>query len=129
MYSKTHGYFDIFCLDIPNYDLPSNCFFSVHDVFSGQSYLQNVKIVGPDSIFGVFLFYLRHTISFSLWIFFRRFLDEITFPDLWKISSVNPILKSGNASQVTNYEPISIVSHVLSIQFLWMNMLVSAFAA
>eukprot|EP00102_Acyrthosiphon_pisum_P026087 XP_016663297.1 PREDICTED: uncharacterized protein LOC107884849 [Acyrthosiphon pisum] len=47
----------------------------------------------------------------------QRSLDECTFPEIWKISSITPVLKSGDASDVTNYRPISIISHIAKHRF------------
>jgi len=41
--------------------------------------------------------------------------DEGTFPDIWKLCSITPVLKSGDASQVSNYRPISILSHIAKL--------------
>jgi len=40
---------------------------------------------------------------------------EGVFPDIWKVSSVTPIFKSGDRADVTNYRPISIISHFAKI--------------
>jgi len=42
-------------------------------------------------------------------------LDEGVFPAIWKISHITPILKSGDTSDVKNYRPISILSHLSKI--------------
>jgi len=59
----------------------------------------------------LFLFNIRNSISYLLWLLFRRSLDEGVFPDLWKLCSVSLVYKSGVDSQVVNYRPISILSH------------------
>ncbi|KAF0756349.1 tudor domain-containing protein 5-like [Aphis craccivora] len=42
-------------------------------------------------------------------------LEHNYFPDIWKLSSFTPILKSGDASLVSNYRPISILSHIAKL--------------
>jgi len=37
---------------------------------------------------------------------------NIIFPDIWKLCSITPVLKSGDASLVSNYRPISFLSHI-----------------
>lgn len=43
---------------------------------------------------------------------FRRSLDEGYFLSILKLSSVTPIHKAGSKSNVANYRPISIQSHL-----------------
>jgi len=38
--------------------------------------------------------------------------NEGLFPDIWKLSSVLPILKSVDKSNVSNYQPISKICHI-----------------
>lgn len=58
---------------------------------------------------------IRISISYPSWIIFRKSLDEGIYPDLFKLSAVTPIFKSGDSSNVTNYRPISISSHIIKI--------------
>jgi hypothetical protein len=98
--------------NIPNFDLPSNVYFSLDDVFNGLSALKGNWSVGPDGISGEFLFQIKSIISYPLFTLFRRSLDEGTFPSILKLSSVTPIPKSGSLSRASNYRPISIQSHI-----------------
>jgi Reverse transcriptase (RNA-dependent DNA polymerase) len=106
---------DLLNLNIPFFDLPNNCFFSPDDVFQKLCTLKNITSLGPDGIRGDFLFRIRHVIYLPLWLIFRRSLDESVFPDLWKIGSITPIFKSGCPSLVSNYRPISILSHLAKV--------------
>lgn len=104
-------------MDLPNdislnFDLPNNIIFSEDDVFRSLSALRKVQSIGTDGLSGEFLFQLRHIISYPLFLLFRRSFDESTFPSILKFSSITPILKSGNATDVANYRPISILSHL-----------------
>jgi len=72
---------DISNINILEYDLPHNCFFSV-DVFDYLTSLHNTKSIGSDGLFGLFLFNVRHSISFPLWLLFRRSLNDGNFPDM-----------------------------------------------
>lgn len=42
----------------------------------------------------------------------KKSLDEGCFPDIWKISSITIIFKSGDKVDVANYRPVSIMSHL-----------------
>ena len=116
----------VFCSSAPNqsqslsplslsFDLPSDCNFSPEDILSALSTLCNKTSTGPDAIPALFLFNCRLSIYIPMFLLFRRSLDECTFPDIWKTCSVTPVLKSGDASDVTNYRPISIISHIAKL--------------
>ncbi|KAL4104367.1 hypothetical protein QTP88_019668 [Uroleucon formosanum] len=92
--------------------LPSDCIFNVDDVENGLATLKNVHSVGPDGLSGTFLYNIRSVLCFPLSLLFRRSIDDGIFPSMLKISSVTPVFKSGDKSNVTNYRPISILSHI-----------------
>jgi hypothetical protein len=71
--------------------------------------------VGPDGLSGEYLFQLKDVIAFPLWTLFKRSLEEGIFPSILKFSSVTPVHKSGELSNVSNYRPISIQSHISKI--------------
>ncbi|KAL4126020.1 hypothetical protein QTP88_010252 [Uroleucon formosanum] len=103
---------DVSDLKILSFDLPNNAYFTVDDVFHSLSTLSGAKNVGPDGLPGVFLFQLRSIIAYPLFLPFRRSLDEGIFPTILKFSSVTPVHKSGVKSDISNYRPISIQSHL-----------------
>ncbi|KAL4082597.1 hypothetical protein QTP88_029788 [Uroleucon formosanum] len=103
---------DVSDLKILSFDLPNNAYFTVDDVFHSLSTLSGAKNVGPDGLPGVFLFQLRSIIAYPLFLLFRRSLDEGIFPTILKFSSVTPVHKSGVKSDISNYRPISIQSHL-----------------
>jgi len=74
--------------------------------------LKNNFSIGPDGISARLLYNCRDYIVYSLFILFRRSLDEGVFPDVWKTYSVTPVYKSGDSSLVSNYRPISILPHI-----------------
>ena len=98
--------------DIYSFDLPNNVSLSLDDVYQKLSQLHCNKSVGPDGLPGVFLSKLKSIISYPLWILLRRSLDEGIFPHILKLGSITPILKSGCPTDVSNYRPISILSHI-----------------
>lgn len=81
-------------------------------VFKGLSTLCGIKTVGPGVLFSIFLYQLRSIKAFPLFLIFWRSLDEGIFPSILKLSSVTPIHKSDNKSNITNYRPISIQCHI-----------------
>ncbi|XP_015369815.1 PREDICTED: uncharacterized protein LOC107165892 [Diuraphis noxia] len=97
------------------FDLLSDFKFSPENIFSTLSTLCNKTSTDPDVIPAIFLFNCRLSIYIPLFLLFRRSLDECTFPNIWKICSATPVLKSGDASDVTNYRPISIISHIAKV--------------
>jgi hypothetical protein len=74
--------------------------------------LKNKKSTDPDGLSGEFLFNIRHTLCFPLWLLFRKSLDTGVFPETFKLSSVTPVFKSGVISDVCNHCPITILSHI-----------------
>jgi hypothetical protein len=94
------------------YDLPCTCSFDIDDVDSGLDALKNIKSIGPNGLSGIFLYSIKSSISFPLWLLFRRSLDSGVFLSIVKISSVILIFKSGDKAYVKNYRPLSILIHI-----------------
>jgi hypothetical protein len=94
------------------HDLPRNCFFDISDVEKGLSRLKGNNSIGPDGNSGDFLFSIRSSICFPIWLLFRKSLDSGSYPEILKLSSITPIFKSGDISNVANYRPITIISHI-----------------
>ncbi|XP_025407654.1 uncharacterized protein LOC112681623 [Sipha flava] len=97
------------------YDLPSNCFFDLSFIESGLSKLSGDKTIGPDGLSGEFLYMLKSVLSYPLSLLFRKSLDEGIYPDILKLSTVKPIYKSGDKSNVANYRPISLLGHIAKL--------------
>lgn len=94
------------------HDLPKNCFTDISQVENGLSKLKNNKSVGPDGLSGEFLYAIRSSLCFPLWLVFRKSLDFGVYPEIFKLSSLTPIFKTGDSSDVGNYRPISILGHI-----------------
>jgi hypothetical protein len=76
-------------------------------------HLQSLDIkkgCGPDRIPPIFVKETSETLALPLTKIFNRSIKEGVFPSQWKISSITPILKVGDAHDVANYRPISLLS-------------------
>lgn len=82
---------------------------SEEDVRSILSSFDCNKMSSPDDIPMIFYVRLKDTLSLPLSIIFNKSLSEGVFPDLWKLSFISPIYKSGRKVDMTNYRPISII--------------------
>lgn len=67
--------------------------------------LHESKSPGLDGISGYFLSNLLDSIAYP--IFSLYILKEGVFPSVWNISSITPVFKKGNKSDIKNYRPIS----------------------
>lgn len=68
------------------------------------------------TVSGEILYMLCSSLSFSLWLIFRKSLDENIYPDLFKLSTVMLVLKSSDGFNVTtNYRLVSILSHIIKL--------------
>lgn len=47
--------------------------------------------------------------KYPLFVVFRSSIEKGFFPNLWKISELSPILKCGDASDVSNYRAIMVL--------------------
>lgn len=88
------------------YELPSACNISLSGVKSSLAKLHLTNSVRPDSLSGTFIYNLRSVLCFSLFIIYSKSLSESVFPNIWKISSVIRIFKTGDVSDVVNYKPV-----------------------
>jgi hypothetical protein len=95
-----------------DHDLSKNCFFDKTQVENGLSKLKNNKFVGPDGLSGEFLYAIRSSFCFPLCLLFRKSLDSGVCPEIFKLSSITLILKSGDTSDIGNYRPISILGYI-----------------
>lgn len=83
---------------------------SESDVRDSIKKLDLNKGAGPDGLPPIFIRLCMDALIIPLQIIYNKSLKEGTFPDLWKISHVIPVHKSGSMNDVTNYRPISIIS-------------------
>lgn len=84
------------------------------DIQPGLFFLYAVKSIGPKGLPGIFISKLKSSLS-PILLLFRHSLDKANFPDMWKLCSVFPILKSGDTHKNENYRPIPILSHICKL--------------
>lgn len=87
--------------------LPSHCTISLDEVSDGLRSLCKSKSPGPDGISGYFLSNLSDSIAYPVYLLFNKSLELGIFPSIWKISSITPVYKKGDKSNVKNYRPIA----------------------
>jgi hypothetical protein len=73
------------------------------------------KATGPDGIPAYLLQRCSEVIAPSLTVLFELSLQQGVFPSEWKSANVVPIPKKGDAHEVTNYRPVSLLSQVSKV--------------
>jgi hypothetical protein len=66
--------------------------------------------MGPDGIHASLLKACRETLSYPLFLLFKKSLDSGTLPDVWRESLIVPLYKRGSRLDPLNYRPISLTS-------------------
>lgn len=74
--------------------------------------LDHNKVHSPDELPTIFYKNTLNNITKPLAILFGQSLTQMTYPNLWKISHLTPIYKSGDTSNIENYRPISVLSAI-----------------
>lgn len=72
--------------------------------------LKNTKSGGLDLILNEFLKYGAHSLILPLVKLFNKILESGIFPDIWNISTITTLHKSGSLYDCNNYRGISIGS-------------------
>ena len=85
------------------------------DVISAIKKLKSNLTAGVDNIPSFFVKDCSSALTEPLLLIFNSSLKSGIFPDKWKLAKVCPILKSGNASDVTNYRAISIICNFAKV--------------
>lgn len=88
---------------------------TLNDIESVIKSLDANKINSPDGIPIIFYKNTLTNIATPLLLLFQLSLKSMQYPDLWKISHITPIHKSGDTTNVENYRPISILSAAAKI--------------
>ena len=85
------------------------------DVIDIISTLNADKAVGHDIISNRMLLAVKNEIAKPLPLLFNRSIQEMVFPDQWKIAHVIALFKKGDESLPSNYRPVSLLSCVSKI--------------
>jgi hypothetical protein len=97
---------DVIHSDTNNVNTP---FISESDVTSALKKLKPKLTAGPDNIPAFLLKDCASVLAYPLQLVFNLALKTCKFPEIWKLSSISPIFKKGNRTQVENYRPISLI--------------------
>ena len=83
----------------------------VNDIEKAVKRLKNNFAMGTDGIPAFLVKDCIGALAEPLEYIFNTSLKSSTFPDIWKISKVVPVHKSGDRSEVENYRGIAITSN------------------
>lgn len=99
----------------PSDGLSSNTFtmpqISEEDVFSCLKRLKPKGTVGPDRIPAFLLRDCSPVLALPLSKLFNICISTSKFPTAWKVSKVCPVFKKGDANNIQNYRPITIINN------------------
>ena len=84
-------------------------------VFSHLNKLCRSKATGLNNISAKIIRECADLISVSLCDLFNKSLLSGIFPDDWKCARVTPLFKQGEASDLNNYRPISVISVIAKV--------------
>lgn len=77
--------------------------------------LRNDGTCGHDGLPGFVVRDCAPVLAGPLAFIFNLILRTSQFPDMWKISRITPVFKSGQNGEVSNYRPINILSNVSKV--------------
>lgn len=83
---------------------------TLDNVSSVLSSIDPNKNGGPDGIPNIFLVNTAQTISYPLYLIFKKSLEIGVFPEKFKASFVTPIFKKGSKCEINNYRPVCILN-------------------
>ena len=89
--------------------------FTVADVNDKLAKLRPDKAADPDNLLPRFLLEITDFITYTLFLLFRKSLDENIVPADWNCANISPIYKKGNRNKADNYRPISLTSQICKI--------------
>lgn len=98
-----------------NTESSQNCNISIHD-FTEEQVMESLKKLkpkvnqGPDQIPCFLIRDCAEIFKKPLCTIFNLALRTKTFPDVWKVGKITPILKKGDPNLVENYRPVCQVS-------------------
>ncbi len=84
------------------------------DVFNAIAEFRSSS-AGPDGIDAKFVKLAAHVLMYPLVDLFNLSLSTCSIPSIWKCACVTPIFKSGDATDMNNYRPISIICFIAKV--------------
>lgn len=111
VYAQTHSTIDFECNNECNEYLQ----FTEPDILNIIIKLDKSKTNSPDGIPAIFYIQTANSISKALMFLFNKSLKEMVYPNEFKKSIVSPKFKAGDADNIENYRPISILSAISKI--------------
>ena len=86
-----------------------------NDILQAINRLKPGMTAGPDLVPSFLVKDCKFIFAQPLTYIFNKSLETGHFPEVWKVSRICPVLKSGEASKVENYRPISLLSNFSKI--------------
>ena len=98
------------------YDFPlDSIFFSEADVGKLLENLKTNKAPGANKIHPALLQIFHKELSKSIYIIFKKSLQEVKVSLNWRIANISPIYKKGNRKEVSNHRSVSLTSVIVKI--------------
>ena len=88
---------------------------SPYKIFSLIAGLSSKKSSGPDDISASILKSINYPVSYALSWISNKSLSSGIYPDRLKVAKVIPLFKGGDASNPSNFRPISLLSQISKI--------------
>ena len=86
--------------------------FTTEEICDRLRQLDISKRSGPDGVPAIMLRNCATSLALPLCMIFQRSLDQGHFPEIWKMSNLLPVFKSGDKCDIENYRGISILSAI-----------------
>ena len=83
---------------------------TLEDVRAKLKALDKSKSVGCDSVHPHVLKECSMSLSYPLYLVFKKTLETGILPDIWKKANVTPLFKKGSKLKASNYRPVSLTS-------------------
>lgn len=86
-----------------------------HEIIKASKKLSIKRTAGPDAVPSFVVKDCIGVLASPLAHIFNRSVSSGSYPSVWKLSKVIPVLKKGDRSDIKNYRPISILSNFSKI--------------
>ncbi|XP_065683334.1 uncharacterized protein LOC136096110 [Hydra vulgaris] len=96
--------------NIPSNLLLNTVLITQNDVQTRLQALDKSKSVSFDFVHPYVLKECSSSISYPLYLIFKKSMETGTLPDMWKKANVMPLFKKGSKLKASNYRPVSLTS-------------------